>query len=488
MTIALHVALNNPRLLGGALGATDTWRSWLAILKAASGQLLDGDERMIFDSVAGGRAPPIEPMRELWIVAGRRSGKSRMAAAAAANVATADHSALLAPGEKGVVAVISHTIEQAHLIAGYARAFLEESPVYADKVENVTSSEITLKSGITISCHAASFRSIRGRTILAAIFDEIAYWRSDESRVPDIEIYRAVKPALEASDGLLIAVGSPYRRVGLQAQKYREHYGKSSPDVLVVKAPSLLLNPRIDERIIARARADDATAASSEWDAEFRSDLTSLLDEAVIEAMVDPERVLELVLRREFHYRCFVDASAGRHDAFTVCIGHTERRGDDGDTLFVADVIRARAAPFNPNEVAFEYADLAKRFGCAEVVGDNYAGNWVSQAFADADMGYRKCELNKSQLYLEGLPFCNQGRIVIPAHDLLVKELRWLERRVSRSGKDSVDHPPSCTDDVANALFGAIWLGGMAGQPKGDSSPGAKEGAARSCSSVTSNS
>jgi hypothetical protein len=46
--------------------------------------------------------------------------------------------AKLVPGETGVVAVLSHTIGQAHLIADHARAFLQESPVLFGKIENVT--------------------------------------------------------------------------------------------------------------------------------------------------------------------------------------------------------------------------------------------------------------------------------------------------------------------------------------------------------------
>jgi hypothetical protein len=34
-----------------------------------------------------------------------------------------------------------------------------------------------------------------------------------------------------------------------------------------------------------------------------------------------------------------------------------------------------------------------------------------------------------------------------------------LERRVSRSGQDSVDHPKHGSDDYANALVGALWAG-----------------------------
>ena len=37
-------------------------------------------------------------------------------------------------------------------------------------------------------------------------------------------------------------------------------------------------------------------------------------------------------------------------------------------------------------------------------------------------------------------------------------ELRRLERRRGRSGKDRVDHPPMGSDDVANAVAGAVNL------------------------------
>jgi hypothetical protein len=63
--------------------------------------------------------------------------------------------------------------------------------VFGDRVESIGADKIMLKSGITINCHAASFRSIRGRTLFVAIFDEVAFWRWDESRNPDVESYRA---------------------------------------------------------------------------------------------------------------------------------------------------------------------------------------------------------------------------------------------------------------------------------------------------------
>jgi hypothetical protein len=38
----------------------------------------------------------------------------------------------------------------------------------------------------------------------------------------------------------------------------------------------------------------------------------------------------------------------------------------------------------------------------------------------------------------------------------LTNQLLGLERRVARSGKDSIDHAPNAHDDLANAVAGAI--------------------------------
>jgi len=235
-------------------------------------------------------------------------------------------------------------------------------------------------------------------------------------------------------------------------QKHRDCFGKADPDVLVVQAGSTTFNPTLNASILDAARRADPEAAQSEWDAQFRSDLSSLLDDAVIDAAIVHGRPLELPPDPKHRYIAFVDASAGRHDQFTIAIGHV------ADKVFVADVIRGRAAPFNPNEVAAEYAQLARDYRCPHVTGDNFAGEWVAQAFRAAGIRYEKSSLPKSAIYLEGVPAFNRGAISIPDHPRLSRELRLLERRVHRSGKDSVDHPQGGSDDHANALFGAAWL------------------------------
>lgn len=67
----------------------------------------------------------------------------------------------------------------------------------------------------------------------------------------------------------------------------------------------------------------------------------------------------------------------------------------------------------------------------------------------------------KNALYLEGLPLFMRRLVSISDDGKLIKELRLLERRVKRSGKDSVDHGPSGSDDLATFYLARCILRAM---------------------------
>lgn len=451
--IRIDAALKDRKLLGAALGDPEPWSVWLAVLIAAFGGPLNRKEKRAFAKVAGSRKPPRQRVRELWAIAGRRAGKSRMAAAAGTYIAGCiDHSDKLSPGEVGVVLILAASRSQAGVVLSYVKAFLQSSPVLSKLIEDETAEEIRLCNNITIAVHANNFRTVRGRTLLACIFDEASFWRDETSASPDIETYRAILPSLASTSGMLIGISSPYRKIGLMFQKFRDHFGQDDNDVLVVRGGTTDFNQTIDVSIIERARESDPTSATTEWDGEFRADIGQFLDDNSIDAAIEYGRPLELPPQEGILYRAFTDASAGRHDAF--CLGIAHREGE----RIIADVVRGVKPPFDPASVAAEFAKLAKEYRCWRVTGDNFSGEWVAQAFRAAGVEYDRAERPKSVLYLEGLPAFTRGAVSIPNHPTLLRELRLLERRVARSGRDSVEHGPSGSDDYANVLFGSMWL------------------------------
>ncbi len=126
--ISIAEAIADRNLLGAAIGDADSWRGWMAILKAAFGRPLTESEAAVFAEVSGGRPVPASRVQELWAIVGRRGGKSRMAAAVATFIAAfEDHRGKLAPGETGHVLVLAASKSQAKAVHNYVLGFFESS-------------------------------------------------------------------------------------------------------------------------------------------------------------------------------------------------------------------------------------------------------------------------------------------------------------------------------------------------------------------------
>jgi hypothetical protein len=424
-------ALADPHLLGAALGRNlASWSTWRTTLKAAFALGLNEQEAATFVGIAGSRSPPAKRVRELWVIVGRRGGKSRMAALIAVYCALFK-TFQAAPGERLLVLVLSATVEQSRSVFQYAQAFLRESAVLRSEIMDDTNDEIRLRNGVVIGIHTNSFRSIRGPTLLACVFDETAFWRDDTTATPDTEVYSAVLPSLATCNGILVGISSPYRRAGLLHAKHKQYFGTDSDDTLVVQGSSQTFNNTLTDEVIAAQRLADPTGIGVGMGGEFRADLVGFLDDATLERAVNRTRPLELPPRQSIFYRAHVDASGGaiNGDSYSICISHREA------DKYVVDLVRGRQGPFNPAELTREYSELCREYRIETVVGDLYGAQWVQQSWRDNNMSYVASDLNASQLYLEALPLFTRGLVELPDHPALLRELRLLERIPGRVGK-----------------------------------------------------
>ena len=120
---------------------------------------------------------------------------------------------------------------------------------------------------ITIEVHTASFRTVRGYTVVAGLCDEMAFWRIDDSASPDTEILNALRPAMATVPGaVLLCASSPYARRGELYRAWQRHYGKRSK-VLVWQAASKVMNPSLPAAFLKQAYADDPASAAAEYGA-----------------------------------------------------------------------------------------------------------------------------------------------------------------------------------------------------------------------------
>lgn len=327
----------------------------------------------------------------------------------------------------------------------------------ANEITAETRTGFDLRNGISIEILAGDFRLVRGFTLVAAVVDEVAFLGLDEEAKvkSDAELVRALKPALATCGGKLIGITSPYARKGWCWKQYTNNFGNDAGRTLVWNCPSRTMNPKLPQRIVDEALAEDLAAAKSEYLGEFRDDVGEYLPRAVVEALVIPGRTELLPLVPGLRYFAFTDVSGGRGDDATLGIAHRSGR------KVVLDLLRQYRPPFNPHTVVREMCDELKRYRVPRVTGDNYSAEWCAQAFNEQGVAYVKCDKPKSQLYVELLPRLCSGEIELLDIETLINQLANLERRTRSGGKDVIDHPPGGHDDVANAVAGVADVASM---------------------------
>ena len=427
-----------------------TWSAWEVYLRALFGLGIDDAKaRKVLRDCTGLQKPPTAAARESFVICGRRSGKSFMSALIASFLAAfTDWRPFLAPGEKGWIFIIANDKAQAGIIKAYISGIFHRVPCLKALVVKETVETLELRNGVNIAVKTASFRSIRGFTIIAAIVEEIAFWRSEDSANPDKEILAAVRPALATIPAsLLIGISTPYSRAGVLFEMFKNYYGKVDGP-LIWKAPTRTMNPTIDKQLIENSLKEDPQAASAEWEAEWRQDIEAFISQDLVEAVTVPGR-FELPKAEGVRYYAFADPSGGRQDSFTLGIAHAEKGG-----RIVLDVLRERRPPFQPDGVVTEFAETLKAFGVHDVMADKYAGEWVPEAFRKRGIVVRPSDLTASEIYLEFLPLVANGTVELLDMKRLAGQLTGLERRARSGGKDSVTHYPGGHDDLANSAAG----------------------------------
>ena len=434
-----------------------TWRSWFTFIRAAFALPPEDGDLETFTRCTGRASWPSEPAAEAWLTCGRRSGKSFMLALIATYLALfKDWKQHLSPGEVATIMVVACDRRQARTIMRFISGFLIECPLLAAEVVREAHSsaegwQFELANRVVIEVHTPSFRKVRGYSIVAALLDEVAFWRSEDTANPDREVLEAIRPALATVPGsMLLAASSPYARRGVFWDMHRRHYAQDGA-VLVWTAPTTTMNPLISSRVVDEALARDAALASSEWLAEFRGDLEIFCSREAVEACIEPG-CYERRAGGERRYGAFVDPSGGRQDSMTLGVAHKE-----GDCV-ILDCLREVKPPFDPSSVVVEFAEVLRDYGLSAISGDRYAAEWVAAEFRSAGISYQASDRPKGDLYRELLPLINSRRVELLDNAKLVAQLVSLERRVGRGGRDAIDHPPGAHDDLANAMAGALVL------------------------------
>jgi hypothetical protein len=451
--ITILDAIDDPKLFAPWFRKS-TWMAWRTFLASLFALPMNAEQLALYQQCTGRTEAPTAPASEGWLVCGRRAGKSFILALCAVYVACFnDIRRHLAPGERATILVIATDRKQARVVLRFIRGMLTGIPMLKAMIEREAAESFDLNNSTTIEVATASFRSTRGYAIAAAICDELAFWQNDNySAEPDYEIINAIRPGmLQFPNAMLLCASSPYARRGALWDAHKRHFGKDNDPILVWQAATRTMNSTVPQATIDEATERDPSSAAAEYGAEFRSDLEDFISREAVLACVDGVRERPPQIGK-YRYMSFTDPSGGSNDSMVTAIGHRE------DDLIIVDCIREIAAPFDPESAATEFAHLFRSYGITTTHGDRYAAAWCSQAFEKRGIEYRHSELPKSGLYLNLLPHLNGKTIRLLDHPRSINQICSLERRTSRGGRDSIDHPPQTHDDICNAIAGLAFV------------------------------
>jgi hypothetical protein len=431
-----------------------TFAAWFAFLKVLFGLPLTKADLKIFRECTGRMTPRAGGHLEATLIIGRRGGKSLVLAICAVFL-TVFKAWPGVSGERKVIIVCASTARQARSIHNYCRALITEVPALAPMLIRETATELDLEVNggiISIVIEVADYRSVRGTSICAALLDEVAFWQA-EGASPDKEVVTAVKAGMGTMPGaMLLIASSPYAKKGILWENRRRYYGRDQARHLVWQAPSRMMNPTLRQSVVDEAIEADPEAAAAEYGAQFRSDVVSYIDRAVVEDAViaDRREVAPGDMPGLINLVAHIDAAGGAgRDSFTLAIAGKDLETDKVTLL----CLRETRPPFSPEAISAEYATVIRSYGLIEGQSDKFAGSWPKEQFEKCGVTLYPSRTS-SQLFIDLLPLLMSGKVELLDNAALVNQLAGLERRVGR-GADHIAAGGSGHDDIALACAGA---------------------------------
>src|SRR5215470_17555416 len=146
-----------PALFGGTF-AGPSWAPWRAFVAAVFALPMSEEQAALYRKHTGRTKLPVEPAREVWCIAGRRAGKSIIAALLAIFAACfRSYAECLAPGERATVAVIAADRQQARVVFRYIVGLIDAAPFLRKLVVRSRASSLELVGRVVIEVHTCSY-------------------------------------------------------------------------------------------------------------------------------------------------------------------------------------------------------------------------------------------------------------------------------------------------------------------------------------------
>jgi hypothetical protein len=421
----------------------------MVVLKSIYGRPLNDREREIYYRGTGRATYKVgTEQRESTIIAGRRGGKTTLAAIIACYEASRDHG--LPPGQDAYVMLLAPTLKQSRIAFRYIRKYFRNSPILSERVISMTKDEITLKNNVVIGCYACTNDGVRGRTVVAIICDEIAFWPTGEDAAnPADEVLAALRPAMAAvCNAKLVKISTPFTKSGVLWEEFQR---RSEPEYLVWQVTTFEMNPTITPQMTKSYRRRSEEKYLREYLAEFTDSINGWVPSEILNPCIVPGRV-QLPRQHGLNYVAALDPASRGHN-FALVIVHQVPDG-----TIVVDLVRtwtgSTKIPLPFESVLNEIKTILESYGISSAVGDQFNCDAIQQYLQKIGIMY---EINvfgpqtRAQLFTGLKHLMVEGKIELLDDKALLQQLRNLTEQRSERGQIDV-RPSTGKDDQAVAL------------------------------------
>ncbi len=243
--------------------------------------------------------------RELILVLGRRSGKSALSSLFASyelykllRRGHPQHYYGMPDGSEIRVLCVANDKEQAGIVYGDMQAHVEAVDYFKSAMANTTQTFMKFrtehdkekfglggKATISATFKSSVAKGLRGRGVMCAILDEIAFF-VDDGQTSGEKVYKALMPALAQfspkdpqnkhistgpTEGRMILISSPDAKEGFFYRMYQMALSndRGASDMLMIQAPTWEVNPTLDRSYYEKEYFKDPRTFMTEHGAQF---------------------------------------------------------------------------------------------------------------------------------------------------------------------------------------------------------------------------
>jgi hypothetical protein len=475
--------------------------------------------------------------RELILCLGRRSGKSTIAAIIAAYeiyklLRRSNPQAFygLSTGNEIRILCIANDKEQASIVYGEMGGYVEAIDYF--KSSQVSSTQTFMrfqtdqdkkrygegqghKATITATFKSSVAKGLRGRGIMCAILDELAFF-IDDGKSSAERIYKAIYPsiagfspkdpknkrtAIGPSEGRIIAISSPDAREGFFYRLYQIAMSNSqaSRNMLMVQAPTWEVNPTLHVDYYETEYFKDPKSFDTEHGAEFSDRVRGWIEDAhdLTDCIIPDLRPLAGGVSREpffagVDFGIKNDGTAivltrlhdGKVELAYHEIWYPRKKWKESNPHLITPInqyaLKLQDVPrIDMDEIAEWFKLLASRFFIIKGVIDQYAGHIFEQSLhkrnltqfemrnfsvADSSQAFMntKMMMYAKQLALYDYPLPDSPNIDMATklHSPLIQEM--LELQATSGGKNiMIVEAPQVSgkhDDMSDAYVRSVLL------------------------------